>query len=103
MIGGGGEKVTLRIVAEHAAFWHSFAYGEVYRRKAEVLAGHCAAVGRDPSEIVHVLSVPAGNLERAEDHYRAGVTHLTIGLRGDGHGYDLGPLRELIAWRDAVR
>ena len=49
MIGGTGEKVTLRLAAEHAQMWHGFGDAERYRAKAEILAGHCADVGRDPS------------------------------------------------------
>jgi probable F420-dependent oxidoreductase len=100
LIGGGGEKVTLRLVAEHADMWHAFGDIERYRRKAEILAGHCAAVGRDPAEIIHVWSVPGGSIAAAEALHEAGVTQFTLGIRGDGHGYDLGPLRELVRWRD---
>ena len=54
MIGGGGEKKTLRLAAEHADWWcNDIGPPSVFRRKAEVLAGHCAAVGRDPAGIVH--------------------------------------------------
>jgi F420-dependent oxidoreductase-like protein len=51
-IGGSGEKRTLRIVAEHADGWNTF-HGDVatYQHKLDVLAGHCADVGRDPAEI----------------------------------------------------
>jgi alkanesulfonate monooxygenase SsuD/methylene tetrahydromethanopterin reductase-like flavin-dependent oxidoreductase (luciferase family) len=51
-IGGSGEKRTLRIVAEHADGWNAF-FGDPaeYRHKLDVLAGHCADVGRDPGDI----------------------------------------------------
>lgn len=56
MIGGGGEKRTLRLVAREADWWCAdLAPVEVVRHKASVLAAHCAAVGRDPAEIVHSL------------------------------------------------
>ena len=55
MIGGGGEKVTLRLVAEHAQLWHTFADPETYLHKSQVLAEHCAKVGRDPATIEHVI------------------------------------------------
>jgi len=54
LVGGGGEKRTLRIVAEHAQEWN-FVGGDLdmYAHKREVLERHCADVGRDPSEIAH--------------------------------------------------
>ena len=51
MIGGGGEKVTLRIAAKYADEWNVVGSPEVFARKSEVLDQHCADVGRDPSEI----------------------------------------------------
>jgi F420-dependent oxidoreductase-like protein len=53
LIGGGGEKVLLRLVARHADIWNNLgAYHDEVARKREILAGHCRAIGRDPSEIV---------------------------------------------------
>jgi probable F420-dependent oxidoreductase len=101
LIGGTGEQVTLRIVAEHAQLWHGFGDAERYNAKAEILAGHCAKVGRDPAEITRVWGVQDGKVEIAEGLRAAGVTHFTVGIGGET-GYDLGPLRELIAWRDAL-
>ena len=51
LIGGGGEKVTLRIVAEHADVWHTFGDPETLAHKSQVLDDWCAKVGRDPGEI----------------------------------------------------
>lgn len=52
LIGGGGEKKTLRVVAELADWWNgNFSDIATYRAKVEVLHQHCAAVGRDPSAI----------------------------------------------------
>jgi F420-dependent oxidoreductase-like protein len=51
LIGGGGEKKTLRIVARHADLWNGFGTPDVIRRKIEILREHCAAVGRDPADI----------------------------------------------------
>lgn len=52
MIGGGGEKLTLRAVARHADWWNApFTTLEDTRRKLSVLEGHCAAIGRDPQTI----------------------------------------------------
>ena len=52
LIGGGGEKKTLRLVAQHGDACNLFDAGvEQLRHKIEVLHGHCADVGRDPAEI----------------------------------------------------
>jgi F420-dependent oxidoreductase-like protein len=50
-IGGGGEQLTLRVVAEHAHCSNFGGKPEEWSRKREILKGHCAAVGRDESEI----------------------------------------------------
>jgi alkanesulfonate monooxygenase SsuD/methylene tetrahydromethanopterin reductase-like flavin-dependent oxidoreductase (luciferase family) len=51
MIGGGGERVTLRIVAKHANHWNVWGGPQVLAQKGKVLDEHCAAVGRDPKAI----------------------------------------------------
>src|SRR5688500_13807688 len=52
VIGGSGPKKTLRVVAKHADEWNAPAASpEEYTRLASILDEHCAAVGRDPSEI----------------------------------------------------
>jgi F420-dependent oxidoreductase-like protein len=48
-IGGGGEKLTLRIVAEHADVWNVVGSVDEVARKAAILDEHCAAIGRDPA------------------------------------------------------
>ena len=51
MIGGSGEKKTLRTVARHADMWNAMGPVEFLRRKLEVLQRHCDEVGRDIAEI----------------------------------------------------
>jgi alkanesulfonate monooxygenase SsuD/methylene tetrahydromethanopterin reductase-like flavin-dependent oxidoreductase (luciferase family) len=60
VIGGAGERRTLRIVAEHGDVWNTF-YGDVdeYRHKLDVLAGHCGDVGRDPADVRKSLTFRA--------------------------------------------
>ena len=55
MIGGAGERKTLRIVAEHADMWNVFGTPEIVARKDEILRAHCADVGRDPDTIERTL------------------------------------------------
>jgi alkanesulfonate monooxygenase SsuD/methylene tetrahydromethanopterin reductase-like flavin-dependent oxidoreductase (luciferase family) len=51
MIGGSGERKTLRTVAKYADMWNAMGSVERLRRKVDVLRSHCEAVGRDMSEI----------------------------------------------------
>ena len=51
MIGGSGEKKTLRSVARYAGMWNAMGPPEMLRHKDEVLRAHCEAVGRDQAQI----------------------------------------------------
>ncbi len=51
LIGGGGVRKTLRLVARHADIWHSFGDADEVRRKTAVLDEWCEREGRDRSEI----------------------------------------------------
>ncbi len=53
LVGGGGEKVTMRIAAQYADEWNVWGAPDLLAQKGEVLAKHCEAIGRDPSEIKH--------------------------------------------------
>ena len=99
LIGGSGEKKTLRQVAEHGDIWHGFNDLAKYRHKSEVLAEHCSAVGRNPDEIER--STEIGRISEAEANglADAGVTLFTIGVGGPD--YDLSKLAKWGAWRDA--
>ena len=57
LIGGGGERKTLRIVARHADLWNGFGTPDVIRRKLGILREHCAAVSRDPADIAVTANV----------------------------------------------
>ena len=103
LIGGQGEKKTLRMVAEYAHLWHGFTTTETYPDKAAVLDRHCADVGRDPSTIERSAGVEAGKgedalLADAEALVGLGVSLLTIGVNGPD--YDLSAAEALCRWRD---
>lgn len=51
MVGGGGERMTLRVVARHADAWNCFGGPETFRRKIALLEGYCREIGRDPATI----------------------------------------------------
>jgi probable F420-dependent oxidoreductase len=99
MIGGGGVKRTLKLVARHGDIWHAFGTVDTFREKSAILDGHCAAEGRDPATIERSWSADAHD---PDELLAAGVTHLVVDIDGRPSGYDLGELRELIAWRDAL-
>jgi F420-dependent oxidoreductase-like protein len=58
LIGGGGEKRTLRIAAQYATHWNCWAGPATMRRKIQILQEHCAAVGRDPATITRSANMP---------------------------------------------
>ena len=92
--------MTLKLVAQYADMWHGFGDADTFKKKNEILLGHCEDVGRDPGEIERTWGIQADALDTADALVEAGVQHLIVGIGGDGWGYDLGALRELIAWRD---
>jgi probable F420-dependent oxidoreductase len=101
LIGGGGEKKTLKLVARHADIWHTFADFEALERKSAILAQHCADVGRDPAEIERSVGVDRrlGPIEETGPRLLdLGVSMFTVGVGGPD--YDLSQLREAIEWRN---
>jgi probable F420-dependent oxidoreductase len=101
LIGGGGERKTLRLVAEYADMWHSFTSTDEYPAKSAVLDRHCADVGRDPAGIERSAAVEdRGRLiANAETLVGLGVTLLTVGTGGPD--YDLTAAEALCKWRDS--
>ena len=81
LIGGGGEKVTLKITARYADEWNVWGTVDTLRHKMEILDGHCRDVGRNPAEIQRsavallFMSDDADFLERMRD---AGIERPSI-------------------------
>jgi alkanesulfonate monooxygenase SsuD/methylene tetrahydromethanopterin reductase-like flavin-dependent oxidoreductase (luciferase family) len=99
LIGGGGERKTLRLVARHADIWHTFGDPEVIRHKSAVLADWCEKEGRDPAAIERSCGTPAGDPGRMGPPLAdKGVRLFTVGVGGPS--YDLARLRDWVAWRD---
>ena len=95
MIGGGGEKRTLRLVAAAADWWCAdVGCAAVFAHKAAVLAEHCAAVGRDPAEIVHSQATWISVEDDADRVVRWDDLHIVAGSPD-------AVTRELEAFRDA--
>ena len=95
MVGGGGERKTLRLVAQYADACNVFGSPENVARKFAILDAHCAAVGRDPREIerstLQNLRVgppgaartqsPAEVIDRFGELSDAGVQHVIFELK----------------------
>jgi F420-dependent oxidoreductase-like protein len=75
MIGGGGEKVTLKIVARHADHWNVWGGPEVLGRKGALLDGYCQAAGRNPRSITR-----SANMALLFTEDRAEIDRLYTGL-----------------------
>ncbi|MGN7132202.1 LLM class F420-dependent oxidoreductase [Rhodococcoides corynebacterioides] len=99
LIGGGGEKKTLKMVAQYADVWHSFADLDALKHKSGVLADHGETVGRDVSQIERSAAWPGA--ETAQDFVDAGATLFTVGVNGPD--YDLTELTGAISWARSHR
>ncbi|HEV2663126.1 MAG TPA: LLM class F420-dependent oxidoreductase [Ktedonobacteraceae bacterium] len=99
VIGGSGEQLTLRVVAQYASIWN-FVGGSTdeFKHKNTVLDGHCTAIGRNPAEIarsVQLIVNPAdlGAVRATTQSYiEAGANHLILNLR---HPYPEGIVQRL--------
>jgi probable F420-dependent oxidoreductase len=110
LIGGGGERKTLRIVAEHATIWHGFGDVAEIAHKHRVLDQWCARRGRDPLEIERsagVAFVPGRNPDQRADYaanaqqlHGIGTRLFTASVRASDP--DLARVRDLLDWRDEV-
>lgn len=89
MIGGGGEKVLLRLVAQYADRWNFGGSVEDFRHKLAVLERHCAAVGRDPAAIEKSWF---GNIIIEPDEARLQERLAKRAARGHGDAYGLNAL-----------
>ncbi|MFD2767397.1 LLM class F420-dependent oxidoreductase [Micromonospora eburnea] len=97
LVGGSGEKKTLRMVARHADIWHSYSDASMLKHKLSVLGEHCAAIGRDPTEIEISLT---GKTTDRDELYELGARLFIIYTGGPQP--DLTELREFLAWRDKM-
>lgn len=99
MIGGGGEKVTLKLVAKHADLWNGFGPPDVFAAKNKILDQHCADVGRNPKDIDRtVLVMRPEELDQLDKFVEAGAEHIILGL---GWPFSISGVQKLLEWRDS--
>ena len=98
MIGGGGEKRTLRLVAEHAQQYNYFGPPESYANKIKILDEWCAKVGRNPKEIERTVAIYPKEVtpELFEAYEQAGAEHIILTSTGP---FDMADLETLLSWR----
>jgi F420-dependent oxidoreductase-like protein len=100
LIGGSGERKTLRLVAHYADACNLFGDAKTVTRKLTVLHEHCAAVGRDPSliEVTH-LGTASPNADPIP-HYaglaEAGVQTAIVNFRGEPTPDDIAAFGKVI-------
>ena len=99
MIGGEGERVTLRIAARDADMWNGFGPLEKFVHKNGVLNDWCRTVGRDPAAIERtVLLNEPGDLDGVDAFVQAGAQHVIVPVRAP---FDLSPVERVLAGRGA--
>jgi probable F420-dependent oxidoreductase len=99
MIGGSGEQKTLRLVARHADYWHSFVPAEQLPHKLSVIEKWAEKEGRDTSNLVLSNELHRRGEDVADGLFDAGVRLFTLGFGGPDYDYDL--VRSWLRWRDA--
>ena len=97
LIGGSGEKVTLRLVAEHADAWNTFGPPENFAKKSRVLDEWCERLGRNPRQIERTVGINVNEVDNLDAYVDAGAEHLIVMVRPS---YDLDPVKQLL---DAAR
>lgn len=96
LIGGSGEKVTLKLVATYADAWNSFGPPEQFAAKLAVLDEWCAKVGRDTNEIEKTVMIDVGGVDQYQEYLEAGAEHIIVGI---DHPFDFSPIETLLKAR----
>ncbi|MDQ3693360.1 MAG: LLM class F420-dependent oxidoreductase [Chloroflexota bacterium] len=99
LIGGSGEKVTLRLVAQYADIWNGFGDPAEAGRLSGVLDDWCAKVGRDPAAIERSVMWNGPVSDETADAYVANGITLLI-RRVVASDADLSDVERMVAWRD---
>jgi probable F420-dependent oxidoreductase len=80
LIGGGGEKVTLRLVARHAQMWNGFGTPDELAAKNAIIDDWCKVEGTDPTKIERTTLVQADPDLDLDAYRQAGIQHLIVGM-----------------------
>lgn len=94
MIGGSGERVTLRLVAQYADQLNTFGPPENFKRKNDILNEWCTKVGRNPKDIERTVAVKPEELEQVSEYAAAGADHMIVML---SQPFDLSAVEKYLA------
>lgn len=97
-IGGGGEQVTLKLVAQYGDACNVAGDSETLKHKLAVLRGHCEKVGRDYNEVTKSAQVRIFLTEKGDDPERA-----TAQYRGDHYPWERFRSETLVGTVDDVQ
>ncbi|MDD5177610.1 MAG: LLM class F420-dependent oxidoreductase [Sterolibacterium sp.] len=103
LVASMGGQIGMRIVAEHADLWNVLGTTEKVREKCELLRQYCTEFGRRFEDIeTTTFCIPQLNPDVDPD-----VLYGELGFRhiiafAEGPDWDLGPLKELLAWRKGL-
>jgi probable F420-dependent oxidoreductase len=99
LVGGGGERKTLRLAAEYADIWHGFGSVDTLARKNRILNDWCAKIGRNPGEIERSTNAHSGPEKLGEQLAAVGERLIIIGTDGTS-GFDLALTSDWLEFRD---
>jgi probable F420-dependent oxidoreductase len=99
LIGGSGERVTLRLVAEHAQMANIGGAPDAIKHKNEVLDEWCARLGRNPAEIERTSNIPLTGIDNMQQYVAAGAQRLHVQL---DHPFDMRPVEQALAKREEL-
>lgn len=93
LVGGAGEKVTLRLVAEYADMWNTFGPPKDFARRNAALDEWCCRVGRDPAMIERTVLINTAVPDVVDGYVAAGAQHVIASCRAP---FDLDRLERLV-------
>src|SRR6202049_3363825 len=93
LIGGGGEKVTLRLVAQYAQMWNGMGRPDEYARKSRILDDWCHKIGRDPKEVERTANVSIRSPKDIDEWLKAGLQHFVVRM---AHPFDTKAVERLL-------
>jgi probable F420-dependent oxidoreductase len=97
LVAADGAK-SLRLVAQYADIWHTFADGEALSVKSRQIDDYCRQVGREPADIERAIFVGGDPWQAGPPLRERGVGMFT--LVAHGPEFDLNELHRWLAWRD---